>query len=87
DASQNSLKGEVQHNRQAQADKLNLGQVKVWGAGEIEVKSVTVQSGQQPANPVTTFSHDLTTQQLIMDLSALLVPVDQPFTITWKTTA
>ncbi|KAJ8410764.1 hypothetical protein AAFF_G00187210 [Aldrovandia affinis] len=84
-ASKNSLVSHVPHNGLAPADQLHLGRVKVWGAGITKVNQVTVQIGSGEAVQISTFDHNLQTQELTVDLPTLFVPVDQPFTITWKT--
>ncbi|KAJ8280469.1 hypothetical protein GJAV_G00054930 [Gymnothorax javanicus] len=67
----------------AVADRLVLGQVKVWGVEQV-VTSVMVKitSVEQPI-PVD-FIYDPTTEELRMDLTALSVPVEEPFTIIWR---
>ncbi|KAJ8368020.1 hypothetical protein SKAU_G00080480 [Synaphobranchus kaupii] len=82
-ASESTMQNRVLHDGLAPADKLVLGQVKVWGAGRRIVSGVTVETGSGPSVPVA-FTHDRRTEELIMDLSALYVPVEQPFTITWR---
>ncbi|XP_064158335.1 sucrase-isomaltase, intestinal [Anguilla rostrata] len=81
-ASQSSLVNNVTHDGLAPADRLVLGEVKVWGA-RTQVKTVTVQIRSEPPIPVTTFTHNPTTQELVVDLTTLSVSVEQPFKLNF----
>ncbi|KAK1899567.1 Maltase-glucoamylase intestinal [Dissostichus eleginoides] len=83
-AETNSLSNQIPHIDPGPADQVTLGVVKVWGAGAVQIKkaSITYEAKDMPL----TIQHNLDTQELILDATALSVRVDQLFTITWSTT-
>ncbi|XP_036392320.1 maltase-glucoamylase, intestinal [Megalops cyprinoides] len=85
-AYKDTLVNRISHAALAPADKLTLGQVKVWGAGRVPVREVVLRkgAGADIALPSSSFSHNLQTQELIMDLSASSVSLDEAFSIIWK---
>ncbi|KAM7399513.1 hypothetical protein PAMP_018780 [Pampus punctatissimus] len=84
-AASSTLSNQVVHNGLAAADRLILGVVKVWGAGSVKITEVTLTDGTETAHPLTP-QHNLDTQELLIDATAKSVRVDQPFSITWRTT-
>lgn len=58
---QNTLSSQVLHNGLAPADQLTLGVVKVWGAGSVNIKEVTLTDATGVAHPLTP-QHNLDTQ-------------------------
>ncbi|XP_040043098.2 sucrase-isomaltase, intestinal [Gasterosteus aculeatus] len=83
-ANLNTLTSEVIHNQLAPADRLTLGEVKVWGAGSVGITDVTLTTADGAAYKPES-NHNVDTQELIIYAAPLSVPVDQKFTITWKT--
>ncbi|XP_033970453.1 maltase-glucoamylase, intestinal [Trematomus bernacchii] len=83
-AETNSLFNLIVHKDPAAVDQVTLGVVKVWGAGAVQIKkaSITYEAKEVPL----TIQHNLDTQELILDATALSVRVDQLFRITWSTT-
>ncbi|XP_070684825.1 sucrase-isomaltase, intestinal [Pempheris klunzingeri] len=65
-------------------DQLNLGVVRVWGAGSDKITEVTLTDTAGTTHPLTP-EHNLDTQELIINATAAAVRLDQPFTITWRT--
>ncbi|KAM7413361.1 hypothetical protein PAMA_020650 [Pampus argenteus] len=84
-AESSTLSNQVVHNGLAAADRLILGVVKVWGAGSVEITEVTLTDVTGTVHPLTS-QHNLDTQELLIDATAKSVRVDQPFSITWRTT-
>ncbi|XP_066565478.1 sucrase-isomaltase, intestinal isoform X2 [Amia ocellicauda] len=82
-ANGNTLMNHISHSNSS-GDHLTLGQVKVWGAGVIQVKNVNVLY-ENTNYPIESFSHNLMTQELIIDLADKLFILDKLFTISWKT--
>ncbi|XP_061072796.1 sucrase-isomaltase, intestinal [Conger conger] len=82
-ASKGSLENRVVHDGLAPADRLVLGEVKVWGAGQVPVKTVAVQIGAEAPVPVT-FTHNPINQELKIDFSTIPVSVEQAFIMTWS---
>uniref|UniRef100_A0A1A8MEA5 Sucrase-isomaltase (Alpha-glucosidase) n=2 Tax=Nothobranchius pienaari TaxID=704102 RepID=A0A1A8MEA5_9TELE len=82
----NALTSTVDHNGLAPADQLNLGVMKVWGAGKVRITEVnlTDSSGTHHLLPP---QHNIDTEELIVDASSKSIPVNSPFTIRWKTSA
>ncbi|KAM8769539.1 sucrase-isomaltase, intestinal isoform 2-T2 [Acanthopagrus schlegelii] len=85
-AQSNTLTNQVTHNGLLPADKLTLGVVKVWGAGSVQFTHATLTKADGSQHPLKP-QHNLDTQELIIDATTLSVPVDQGFTLTWKTAA
>ncbi|KAL4647067.1 sucrase-isomaltase, intestinal [Arapaima gigas] len=85
-ASKGTLQSTVEYDGLAPADRLTMGEVKVWGAGSAQVKEVTLTVGTGPAKPLPAeaFTHNLNTQELIIDLTKQLIHVNRRFSITWK---
>ncbi|KAK5868335.1 hypothetical protein PBY51_009361 [Eleginops maclovinus] len=83
-AKENSLSNVVDYNGIDAADRVNLGVVKVWGAGGVQIKNASISySGTDvPLVP----RHNLDTQELILDTTSVSVRMDQPFIIKWSTT-
>ncbi|XP_044210999.1 maltase-glucoamylase, intestinal [Thunnus albacares] len=84
-AESSTLSSQVKHNDLAAADQLTLGVVKVWGAGSVKITEVTLIYANGTVQQLTP-QHNLHTQELIIDATAKSVRVDQPFSITWRTT-
>ncbi|XP_034161045.2 sucrase-isomaltase, intestinal [Pangasianodon hypophthalmus] len=80
----NTLSCLVMHNGLASADQLILGQVKVWGAGDLPITKVTIKT-TGTETPLTTFSHNQNTQELIIDVTNNSHVIGQQFSITWST--
>ncbi|XP_036974620.1 maltase-glucoamylase, intestinal [Acanthopagrus latus] len=85
-AQSNTLTNQVTHNGLLPADKLTLGVVKVWGAGSVQFTHATLTKADGSQLALIP-QHNLDTQELIIDATTLSVPVDQGFTLTWKTAA
>ncbi|XP_045930577.1 maltase-glucoamylase, intestinal [Micropterus dolomieu] len=83
-ATSNTLSNTVLHTGLALADQVTLGVVKVWGAGIVKITEVTLTDTTGTTHPLTP-EHNLDTQELIIDVTPKSVRVDQPFTITWRT--
>ncbi|XP_038549707.1 maltase-glucoamylase, intestinal [Micropterus salmoides] len=83
-ATSNTLSNKVLHTGLALADQVTLGVVKVWGAGIVKITEVTLTDTTGTTHPLTP-EHNLDTQELIIDVTPKSVRVDQPFTITWRT--
>ncbi|KAM4628069.1 sucrase-isomaltase, intestinal [Polymixia lowei] len=83
-ATPNSLSSRVDHDGLAPADRLTLGEVKVWGAGSIQIREVNLTDGAGTQHRLIP-RHNLDTQELIVDAIAVAVRVDQPFTMEWGT--
>eukprot|EP00064_Thunnus_orientalis_P008511 superscaffoldBa00001014_g8534 len=84
-AESSTLSSQVKHNGLAAADRLTLGVVKVWGAGSVKITEVTLIYANGTVQQLTP-QHNPDTQELIIDATAKSVRVDQPFSITWRTT-
>ncbi|KAM9853733.1 sucrase-isomaltase, intestinal [Aulostomus maculatus] len=83
-AEPNSLSCNITHNELLEADLLTLGVVKVWGAGPVPITEASLTDGGGRLYPLTP-QHNLDTQELIINATALSFAVDQPWTITWGT--
>ncbi|XP_069543659.1 sucrase-isomaltase, intestinal [Brachyistius frenatus] len=81
-AESNTLTSEVVHNGLDLADRPNLGVVKVWGAGTLQIKQVTLTDATGTTHSLTP-QHNLASQELIIDATSKSVRVDQKFTIKW----
>ncbi|XP_074535530.1 sucrase-isomaltase, intestinal [Halichoeres trimaculatus] len=84
-ATGNNLTSKIEHNGLAAADRLNLGVVKVWGAGSVKITTVTLTVGE--TSHTLTPEHNLDTQEMVVDATSESVGVDQSFTMTWSTSA
>lgn len=82
--SSNTLSSRVIHKGLAAADRLILGQIRVWGAGVVPIVGVVLQDEFGTRHNLT-LQHNATTQELIADATAIAFPVDQAFTVTWRT--
>ncbi|XP_008283297.1 maltase-glucoamylase, intestinal [Stegastes partitus] len=85
-AATNTLSCDIVHNGLAAADELNLGVVKVWGAGTVLIKGATLRDSKGTTHTLTP-QHNVESQELIMDATSTAFKVNQPFTITWTTSA
>ncbi|CAN9511486.1 unnamed protein product [Ophioblennius macclurei] len=83
DAQSNTLKSTPKVTGLDAKDRLNLGIVKVWGAGTVEftMATISVDSG---ATQELAVKHNTLTQELIIDATAKSVSLETPFTITWR---
>ncbi|XP_047450351.1 sucrase-isomaltase, intestinal [Mugil cephalus] len=84
-AASNTLTSKVVHNGLAPADRLILGVVKVWGAGNVRITEAQITVG--PTSQQLTPHYNSDSQELILDATSKSIHVDQPFTITWRTSA
>lgn len=82
-ANSTELSSQVLFNGLAPADKPVLGVLKIWGAGSTNITAATLSwaGGENQLTP----QHDLETQELILDTTALAVDMTQPFRVTWRT--
>ncbi|XP_041660826.1 maltase-glucoamylase, intestinal [Cheilinus undulatus] len=85
-AAAKKLTSKIEHNGLAAADHLILGEVKVWGAGSVNITHVTLTDGKGTEHSLTP-THNLDTQELIVDATSKSVPVHETFTMTWRTSA
>ncbi|XP_072551280.1 sucrase-isomaltase, intestinal [Salminus brasiliensis] len=80
----NTLTSSVVNKDTAAAERLRLGDVKVWGAGSVPITKVTMQY-MDAARVDLTFTHNLLTEELIIESSQETYFVDERFVITWST--
>ncbi|XP_033884004.3 sucrase-isomaltase, intestinal [Acipenser ruthenus] len=87
-ANKNTLVTNIWHNNGTNtAERLGLGYLKVWGAGNIPVVKVTVMyNGVSELIESFNFNHNLTTQELVISLKDKAYFMDKPIQVTWKTT-
>ncbi|XP_017279452.1 maltase-glucoamylase, intestinal [Kryptolebias marmoratus] len=78
----NKLTSKVVHNDLAPADALTLGEVKIWGAGNVLITVAKVTDSEGKEHPLTP-KHNLDSQELIIDATDKKIPLSRPFTITW----
>ncbi|XP_070408245.1 sucrase-isomaltase, intestinal isoform X2 [Nothobranchius furzeri] len=83
-AESNKLTSQVVHNGLTAADHVILGEVKVWGAGNIRVTEATLIDPEGKPHQLTP-QHDLETQELIIDATSKAFSLHLPFTISWRT--
>ncbi|KAK2912661.1 sucrase-isomaltase, intestinal-like [Channa argus] len=84
EANSNNLTSQVRQTGLASADRLILGEVKVWGTGNVGITQVMLLDANGAGYPLT-FNYKPENQELIIDATPRSVFVDQPFTITWTT--
>ncbi|KAM6932993.1 sucrase-isomaltase, intestinal [Xenentodon cancila] len=80
----NKLSNEIVHDNLAPDDRLNLGVVRVWGAGTVKITEATLTDSKETVH-ILVPQHNLETQELTIDVTTLSVPVHLPFSILWKT--
>lgn len=78
-----TLRNIVNHNGLQPKDQLEMGVVKIWGAGSVLITQATFTNAANVATPVTPV-HNLDTQEVLIDLTSLNHQVDQPFTLSWE---
>ncbi|KAM6931697.1 sucrase-isomaltase, intestinal isoform 1-T2 [Lycodopsis pacificus] len=83
-AESNKLSCQVINNNMEDADRLPLGKVRVWGAGSVKITQATLTEEDGTPHQLTP-THDIVTQELIIDATPAYARVDQQFTITWST--
>ncbi|KAL1257160.1 hypothetical protein QQF64_012705, partial [Cirrhinus molitorella] len=79
-----TLTSEVSVNGLAEADRLTLGVVRVWGViSQVSTVTMRYQDGKPDANLVFTYNSEI--QELQFDTSSQSHTIEKPFTITWTT--
>ncbi|XP_060780036.1 sucrase-isomaltase, intestinal isoform X2 [Neoarius graeffei] len=80
---QNTLWNLVTHYGLAPTDPLKLGQVKVWGAGSVPIINVIMKTNRTETPLI--FSHNLLTEELLIDAPSKPPAIGEQFSITWST--
>ncbi|XP_056297994.1 sucrase-isomaltase, intestinal [Pseudoliparis swirei] len=82
-AESNNLSSQVIHSSLLPGDLLTLGEVRVWGAGNVTMTNVTLTDADGKSHTlIPKINPD--TLEVIIDASRMNVGVDRRFTITWK---
>lgn len=81
----NNLTNKVIHNGLVSGDRLNMGLVRVWGAGSVRITEATYTNAAGVSQKLTP-EHNLKTQELNINITSISARVDEPFTITWRST-
>ncbi|MEQ2194997.1 hypothetical protein XENOCAPTIV_005922, partial [Xenoophorus captivus] len=79
-----TLSSVVVHNGLVAADYVNLGLVKVWGAGTVKVTGATLTDYEGMPHSLDV-QHNTDTEELIIDATSKAVPLHLPFNIIWRT--
>ncbi|XP_054477744.1 sucrase-isomaltase, intestinal [Anoplopoma fimbria] len=82
-AQSNTLSSTMIHNSLTPADRLTLGEVRVWGVSE-QITEVTLTTAATTYKLAARLNND--TKELTIYAPTAPVRVDEPFTITWMTT-
>ncbi|KAM4742529.1 sucrase-isomaltase, intestinal [Anableps anableps] len=84
EAKEKTLSSQPVHNGLAPADYLNLGVVKVWGAGTVKVTGATLTDKDGITHSLIV-QHNTDTEELTIDVTSMAVPLHHTFSITWRT--
>lgn len=83
DVSSGVLTSTVTTDGLAEADRLTLGVVKVWGVTG-PITDVTMTAAEKP-NATLDFTYNAEVQELLIDIESQSHTIEKPFTITWRT--
>ncbi|XP_059802933.1 maltase-glucoamylase [Hypanus sabinus] len=81
----NKLTTKILHTHpKSTASELKLGHLYVWGVGMKPVSSVSLTNGTM-TQAITNFQHDTHSQVLTIEMTDIVVAINNPLTIIWKT--